>query len=586
MKKFLSVLLAIMLASAIVTAYAEDWTCTCGNIATGKFCNECGSAKPTAVSDEWSCTQCGNAATGKFCGNCGAMRPDANASVNQEVLSAIATATSHLPVAVNPSPDKYTWYVRDYVGSNVAAVGYTSLGGDRRDKYGAGNIELVLVTVDGTWVDPEDKSLLQKYVVIGQSPAANTEFKYTYEKDSKGNEYSNLIDSQGFETIDLLIAPIDGVVYNDLISFELTDITAAPDKYTCYIRNYVGKNLAAVGYTSMGGDRRDKYSDANIKLVLSTSDGSYIDVKDAEQMAGYIVTRQDVAPNSVMKLVYTKDSKGNEYSNLVDSQSYDQVTLYLTKINPRPKSVTATKKQETVPEGQTATAEQTVPAQAINAGSEFTAKGFTCVVLDDDTVKLIAYSGHERMVTISSEYNGHKVSAFGDSLFEGHTEIESFIIWAKPTEIGSNCFKGCTSLEDISISSSVETIGEGAFENCTSLETVIMWAKPEEIKANTFKGCSSLTDISISSNTKVIGKSAFEGCSSMETVIMWGGTNIEEAAFRDCTALTDISINSKTEYIGDYAFYGCTSLESVIMWGKSTRVGKEAFGNCPKLKKY
>jgi len=55
---------------------AEDssWTCTCGNVNTGKFCSECGTAKPEAA-EEVKCAKCGfvpEAGTApKFCSECG-----------------------------------------------------------------------------------------------------------------------------------------------------------------------------------------------------------------------------------------------------------------------------------------------------------------------------------------------------------------------------------------------------------------------------------------------------------------------------------------------------------------------------------
>lgn len=54
-------------------ARAGTWKCTCGAEATGKFCPECGLAKP--VNDAvWTCS-CKTVNKGKFCTNCGAKKP-------------------------------------------------------------------------------------------------------------------------------------------------------------------------------------------------------------------------------------------------------------------------------------------------------------------------------------------------------------------------------------------------------------------------------------------------------------------------------------------------------------------------------
>jgi membrane protease subunit (stomatin/prohibitin family) len=55
-------------------ASADAWKCSCGNMATGKFCSNCGSTKP--VADTWQCS-CGHMATGKFCSNCGSKKVEA-----------------------------------------------------------------------------------------------------------------------------------------------------------------------------------------------------------------------------------------------------------------------------------------------------------------------------------------------------------------------------------------------------------------------------------------------------------------------------------------------------------------------------
>ena len=50
---------------------ADGWTCECGTVNTGKFCNECGKPKPK----KWVCA-CGAENTGKFCTACGKPRPE------------------------------------------------------------------------------------------------------------------------------------------------------------------------------------------------------------------------------------------------------------------------------------------------------------------------------------------------------------------------------------------------------------------------------------------------------------------------------------------------------------------------------
>ena len=54
----------------------ENWKCTCGTMATGNFCPNCGERKPRVQPEAgtWKCT-CGAAASGKFCPQCGSPRP-------------------------------------------------------------------------------------------------------------------------------------------------------------------------------------------------------------------------------------------------------------------------------------------------------------------------------------------------------------------------------------------------------------------------------------------------------------------------------------------------------------------------------
>ncbi len=563
---------------------------------------------------------------------------DYDSLTDAELEQVIQEATSerrnrqkpHVPVAINVSPDKYTWYVQDYIGRNVAGFGYTSLGGDRLERYGAGYLEFIFVAEDGMFIDIEDESLLQMYVVTGQNIAPNTEINYDFSKDSKGKEYSNLVDYQNIRQIDLTVRRLDGTMAGDPITFELIPTSPSPDKYTHFIRNYVGKNIASFGYTSLGGDRRDSYNQGNIRLNLVPDDGIYIDPENIDILKQYVVTSQDVAPNSIMKLTFSKDSNGEEYSNLVESQTYESITLYLHKLDIVYPEISAIIPEIAIENTTTINAEEPTVAPVIADGTVMSYRDVKYRYLNDGKVEIVGYTRAQSAISIPSEIDGRDVTRIADRAFENCTVLESLINWADITYVGAYAFKGCKelkeisipgettyigesafegcsrlktvimwgdpviiekntfkdcyNLKDISIPSSVTYIGESAFENCKNMRTVIIWGDITGIGKNTFKNCASIDDVSIPSSCKVIEESAFQGCRDLGDVILWGDTNIGNSAFRGCISLEEISISSGTEYIGDYAFEGCSNLESVLMWGSATKVGKDAFAHCPKLK--
>lgn len=58
----------------------DSWKCSCGNMSTGKFCQNCGKVRPSATSS-WRC-ECGSENIGKFCQNCG--KPHFSPQIPQE----------------------------------------------------------------------------------------------------------------------------------------------------------------------------------------------------------------------------------------------------------------------------------------------------------------------------------------------------------------------------------------------------------------------------------------------------------------------------------------------------------------------
>lgn len=105
------------------------------------------------------------------------------------------------------------------------------------------------------------------------------------------------------------------------------------DKHIAYMKNYVGKNCATIGYTAMSGDRNDYISDnAYITLVLNTPDGSYIDIEDIEVLKQYMVVAQSIEPNTKVNIEFKLDPDGNEYNNLINFQSVEEVVLQVKKV--------------------------------------------------------------------------------------------------------------------------------------------------------------------------------------------------------------------------------------------------------------
>lgn len=241
-----------------------------------------------------------------------------------------SSETNHAFVQIKESEDKYTAYIKDYVSRNCATVGYESLGGDRNDYVGNGYIRVIMITEDGEYPGISDGEL-KDYYVVAQSLEPNTEVRYTYQKDSEGNEYDNLIE---WQNIDEIVLKVKKVGSSDPTTDKgMTKINVSPDKYTCYVKDYVGRNLAECGYISMLGDFRDRYGTGNLELVIITNDGSYIDLGGddaAESLKNYVVVGQGVEPNTEIKFEYSKDSNGNEYS-FTSWQSREEIELYVEK---------------------------------------------------------------------------------------------------------------------------------------------------------------------------------------------------------------------------------------------------------------
>ncbi len=150
--------------------------------------------------------------------------------------------------------------------------------------------------------------------------------------------------------------------------------------------------------------------------------------------------------------------------------------------------------------------------------------------------------------------------------------LRSATILAK--SIGSYAFSDCSSLESITIKSSVISIENGAFDGCSSVTNIIIPDSVASIGDYAFNKCSNLTNISVDKNNKnyvdeegiLFSKNKNllikypEGKKDKSYEIPDTVTSIGNYAFEDCSSLASVIIPNSVTSIGTCAFYGCNNL--------------------------
>ena len=238
------------------------------------------------------------------------------------------SAFTHTPETVKVSDDAHITYMKDYVGMNLANAAYWAPSGMMRIQYIASNmmanIEVLASTPDGKPIEEDD---MKNYYIVAQSIEPNSVISTSYSLDD--GEETKKVGHMTPSAIRFNVLPVGTEPTDE--DLEITKINVSEDTNVEYIRDYRGLNLGMIG-ESYGFDNgvREDYSGATVMVIPNSSDGSYIDLSDEENLKNYVVIGQDVAPNSKMSVTYDEDNKRADdqtlsmiYVSVVNVDSYD-----------------------------------------------------------------------------------------------------------------------------------------------------------------------------------------------------------------------------------------------------------------------
>lgn len=245
---------------------------------------------------------------------------------------------------------------------------------------------------------------------------------------------------------------------------------------------------------------------------------------------------------------------------------------------------------------------------------EYTYKGFTYVINNDDTISIKKYTGKSKKVSIPSKINGKTVTQVIDMCFSYNDFVQEITI---PNTI---CYYGplaswCDNLEKVTINTykpDIEALGgvvfftyaNGFLSNCPKLETIIVNEndvyKSFYVKDNILYSYGDKVDSIVcypggkkdktyTFNKDVeLNQSAFSGNNYIEKIIFKKKiieSNIpSNCVFRWCKNLKEVQCTGTGITVLDAWFDGCSSLEKFVIPDTVTEISGMLFNGCKSLK--
>ena len=222
----------------------------------------------------------------------------------------------------------FSYPIRNYIGKNAASFGKID-NGYLIEEYGEGKLRFIFVTKDGTYMSGTFDER-KKYTVVGQSIPVGTNLIEVHSRYSDGKVSPYSVSYQNYDEIVLYVSPINDNSYKP----NVVSLLPTLDRHKYHIRDYKGRNLASFGRTD-GEDRVDEYGEAELKIEFVSEDGSFVNVKDYDDLRQYVVINQDIEMNTELIISYSIYSSGEESDYSIQSQNIERITLTVKNLMTR-----------------------------------------------------------------------------------------------------------------------------------------------------------------------------------------------------------------------------------------------------------
>lgn len=216
-----------------------------------------------------------------------------------------------------------------------------------------------------------------------------------------------------------------------------------------------------------------------------------------------------------------------------------------------------------------------------------------------NNITAVGVSAFGKCSSLSTVSSSGTISTVSKESFNGCSNLEN-ITFAPNLTVGQNCFQGCTKLKtsnfnNVAIQIYNDTSNQ-AFYGCTSLTQLTLSTSGTPITSSCFYNCTNLTTLNNSNYITKIGSSCFQNCSSLTSLNL--PSNVTQISgteanflFDNCTSLTTLGNETFTGIttIGQKMFRNCSNLEGTLSFPNVTNIVISNYGcnflNCQKLKK-